>query len=62
MFSTGQFVFVAFFIIAFIVLIFISYKKDASLHRKEYKGAKWVLLGFIAFVILLFVIKYTLKG
>ncbi len=62
MFSTGQLTFVLFFVIAFVILIIFSYRKDASLHKREYKGAKWVLLGFIAFVALLFVIKNVLKG
>ena len=62
MFSTGQLGFVGLFLLAFVALIVFSYKKDAKLHRKEYKGSKWVLLGFIGFIILLFVIKFTLKG
>lgn len=62
MFSTGQLIFVLFFIVAFIGFIIYSYRKDAALHKKEYKGSKWILLGFIGFIILLFVIKYALKG
>lgn len=62
MFSTGQWVFVLFFIVAFIVLMVFSYRKDSQLHKREYKGAKWILLGFIGFVALLFVIKFVLKG
>jgi len=62
MFSSGQLIFVGLFLLAFVVLIVLSYKKDATLHRKQYKGSKWVLLGFIGFILLLFVIKYTLKG
>ncbi len=61
MFSTGQYIFVGLFILAFVILIIRSYKKDAKLHRKEYKGSKWILLGFIGFIILLFVIKMVLK-
>ena len=62
MFSTGQWIFVIFFVVAFIAFITYSYRKDAKLHKKEYKGSRWILLGFIGFVALLFVIKYTLKG
>lgn len=62
MFSTGQLIFVLFFLVAFIGFIIYSYRKDAALHKKEYKGSKWILLGFIGFIILLFVIKYALKG
>lgn len=62
MFSTGQLVFVLFFIVPFIVLMIFSYRKDALLHKREYKGSKWVLLGFIGFVVFLFLIKFVLKG
>ncbi len=61
MFSTGQIAFVLFFVVAFIVAMIWSYRKDKALHLKQYKGSKWVLLGFIGFVLLLFVIKFALK-
>lgn len=61
MFSTGQLIFVLFFVIAFIALMIFSYCKDALLHKREYKGSKWVLLGFIGFVAILFAIKSLLK-
>ncbi len=61
MFSTGQVIFVLFFVIAFLTLIIWSYRKDLNLHKKQYKGSKWVLLGFIGFVVLLFLIKLVLK-
>ncbi|MEP0266543.1 hypothetical protein [Dokdonia sp.] len=62
MFSTGQLIFVIFFVVVFVGFIAYSYRKDATLHKKQYKGSKWVLLGFIGFVALLFLIKFTLKG
>lgn len=62
MFSTGQLIFVIFFVVAFITFMIYSYRKDAKLHTKQYKGSIWVLVGFIAFIALLFVIKFTLKG
>ncbi|MFT5863783.1 MAG: hypothetical protein ACI828_002451 [Flavobacteriales bacterium] len=61
MFSTGQLIFVIFFVIAFIILMILAYRKDASLHKKQYKGSKWVLIGFLAFIGLLFVIKIVLN-
>jgi hypothetical protein len=61
MFSTGQWIFVIFFVIAFIILMLLAYRKDARLHKKQYKGSKWVLVGFLAFIGLLFVIKIVLK-
>ena len=61
MFSTGQLVFTAFFVVVFSIIIFIAYKKDASLHKKNYKGVKWVGIVFVVFLIILFVLKYLLK-
>jgi|TARA_R110001632_G_scaffold150172_5_gene267590 4-amino-4-deoxy-L-arabinose transferase-like glycosyltransferase len=61
MFSTGQLIFVIFFVIAFVILMLLAYRKDAGLHKKQYKGSKWVLVGFLAFIGLLFLIKFVLK-
>lgn len=61
MFSTGQLVFTAFFVIVFSFIIYMAYKKDASLHRKNYKGVKWVGIVFVIFLIILFALKYFLK-
>ncbi|MBZ9728815.1 hypothetical protein LB467_03875 [Salegentibacter sp. JZCK2] len=57
MFSTGQLIFAGLFIVAFVIIIVISYKKDTLLHKKQYKGSIWVLLAFLAFIGLLFVLK-----
>ncbi len=62
MFSTGQAIFALLFIIAFVIIMIIVYKKDKALHTKNYKGVKWVLISFIAFVIFLFLIKHFLKN
>ena len=61
MFSTGQWIFVVFFIVAFITLLLMAYRKDARLHKKQYKGSKWVLLGFLGFVAILFLLKVVLN-
>lgn len=61
MFSSGQWTFVIFFIIAFVIALFFSYRKDKALHKKHYKGSIWVLVGFIAFVLLLVAFKNWLK-
>jgi hypothetical protein len=61
MFSSGQWTFVIFFIIVFIIALFFSYRKDKVLHKKHYKGSIWVLVGFIAFVVLLVAFKNWLK-
>jgi mannose/fructose/N-acetylgalactosamine-specific phosphotransferase system component IIC len=62
MFSTGQLIFAAFFMVCFAIIIFLSYKKDKKLHTKNYKGVKWVSIVFIIFIIILFVIKEWLKN
>ena len=62
MFSTGQLVFASLFLIVFTIVIFLTYKKDKKLHKRNYKGVQWIGLLFIAFVIILFVIKYLLKN
>ena len=61
MFSSGQWTFVIFFIIAVVIALFFSYRKDKALHKKHYKGSIWVLVGFIAFVFLLVAFKNWLK-
>ena len=61
MFSTGQLVYAGLFFIAFVFFIWMSYRKDRKLHKKEYKGSLWILVGFIAFVAILFLIKITLN-
>jgi len=61
MFTQGQWIFAAFFVVAFVTVMIFSYKGDKLLHKKYYKGSKYVLLGFLAFIILLFVIKFALK-
>jgi len=61
MFTTGQLIFAIIFFVAFVVVIFFSYRKDLRLHKKYYKGTLYILAGFILFVLLLFVIKSFLK-
>ena len=62
MFSTGQTIFVIFFVLVFTGLLILSYRKDKKLHKKYYKGSIWILIGFIAFIILLFLLKDWLKA
>ena len=62
MFSTGQIIFAAFFVIAFTIIMILSYKKDKKLHSKNYKGVIWVGIVFLSFIIILFFIKYLLKN
>jgi hypothetical protein len=61
MFSQGQLLFAAFFVVIFIIAMIYSYRKDFKLHRKFYKGSYIILLGFFAFIGFLFFIKGYLK-
>ncbi len=62
MFSTGQIVFAILFIVAFSIIMVLSYRKDKRLHQKNYKGVKWVAISFVVFVIVLFLLKVLLKN
>lgn len=61
MFSEGQIQFAIAFVIAFVLVMIYAYRKDMKLHRVFYKGNYKVLLGFICFIIFLFVVKAFLK-
>lgn len=62
MFSTGQLIFSALFFLVFIVVMILVYRKDKAWHKKNYKGVIWVLVSFVAFIIILFLIKQFLKN
>ena len=62
MFSSGQLIFAIVFVIGFIALMIFSYRKDRKLHQKNYKGSKWILVGFFAFVVLLSTIMAVLRN
>jgi uncharacterized membrane protein YccC len=57
MFSQGQLVFAVCFLIAFIIVMIFSYRKDIKTHKIFYKGNYKILIGFFIFIGLLFVIK-----
>lgn len=61
MFSQGQITFAIFFVIVFVIAMIYTYRKDIQLHKVFYKGSYRVLLGFLAFIGLLFVIKVYMK-
>ena len=62
MFTSGQWIVAILFFIVFVFLMIYSYTKDKALHKKYYKGASGVLLGFITFILLLFLFKIFIKG
>jgi hypothetical protein len=57
MFSNGQLVFGLLFFVSFVIIVTYSYKKDLKKLNGTYKGIKWVVIGFIAFVSLLVILK-----
>ncbi len=59
MFSNGQLIFGILFAIVFAVIIFIAYRKDLKLHRKYYRGSIWVLIAFVAFILMIATIKFV---
>jgi len=61
MFTTGQWIFAGFFVVAFVIAMIYAYGKDKALHNKFYKGNYKILLGFFGFILLLFLIKIFLK-
>lgn len=58
MFSKGQLVFALLFAIAFAIIIATAYRKDLTKHKVYYKGSFKIFLFFIAFIGVLFFIKY----
>lgn len=60
MFTPGQKIFAIVFVIAFVIVIVVSYRKDKRIHLKQYKGSIKVLFGFLIFMGLLILIKYLI--
>nr|WP_236023861.1 MULTISPECIES: hypothetical protein [Flavobacterium] len=61
MFSKDQLIFAGLFFIVFVIAITFAYRKDIGLHRIFYKGSYKILIGFIAFIGILFLIKIFFK-
>lgn len=60
MFSTGQTIFAILFVVVFVGVIILSYRKDKKIHLDQFRGSIWVLLGFLLFMGILITIKYLL--
>jgi hypothetical protein len=58
MFTKGQWIFALLFAITFIAALIYTYRKDLKLHKKYYKGSIWVLIAFIAFLLMIVAIKW----
>ncbi len=63
MFTTGRIIFASFFVIAFIITMLFSYKKDAKNNKKHYQNAAlYVAIGLVSVIALLFLSKFLIKG
>jgi len=60
MFSKGQLIFAAFFVIAFIIAMVWSYKKDIKIHKKYYKNSFLVLISVILIIMIFTLITFSL--
>lgn len=62
-FTTGRIVFSALFVLAFVLGMIFSYKKDAKNNQKHYKNtAIYVAIGIVTVIGLLFLSKLLIKG
>ena len=63
MFTTGRIIFASLFVIVFVALMVISYKKDAKNNKTHYQnGALYVAIGILVVIGLLFLSKFLIKG
>ncbi|EKF54885.1 hypothetical protein I215_09958 [Galbibacter marinus] len=62
MFTQGQMIFAGIFAVVFIIVMIVSYRRDIKIHRKQYKGSLWILVGFLLFIAFLLVVKNLSKG
>lgn len=58
MFTKGQWIFALLFVVAFVAAMVYTYRKDLALHKKYYRGSIWILIAFIAFILMIAVIKW----
>ncbi|REE80618.1 hypothetical protein BX611_2267 [Lutibacter oceani] len=60
MFSKGQLIFAAFFIIAFTILMIWSYRKDIKIHKKYYKNTFIIVIALFLIVAIFTLITFSL--
>jgi len=58
MFSFGQLIFAGFFVVAFILVVTLSYRTDKKLQPNYFKGSYKILIGFFIAFSTLVLIKY----
>lgn len=60
MFSKGQLIFAALFVVAFTLLMIWSYKKDIKIHKKYYKNTFIVLIAIFLVIAIFTLITFSL--
>nr|WP_298265233.1 hypothetical protein [uncultured Lutibacter sp.] len=60
MFSKGQLIFAACFVIAFILLMIWSYRKDIKIHKKYYKNTFIILITIFLIIAIFTLITFSL--
>jgi O-antigen/teichoic acid export membrane protein len=60
MFSKGQLIFAACFVIAFTLLMIWSYRKDIKIHKKYYKNTFIVLIAIFLVIAIFTLITFSL--
>jgi hypothetical protein len=61
MFSQGQLIFAGCFFVVFVIAMVIAYRKDVKMHKIFYEGNYKILIGFLIFIVILFMIKIFFK-
>ncbi|UMB53531.1 hypothetical protein MKD41_14480 [Lutibacter sp. A64] len=60
MFSKGQLIFAAFFVIAFTILMIWSYRKDIKVHKKHYKNTFIIVIAVFLIIAIFTLITFSL--
>ena len=60
MFSKGQLIFAALFVIAFTILMIWSYRKDIKIHKKHYKNSFIVIIALFLIIAIFTLITFSM--
>jgi heme/copper-type cytochrome/quinol oxidase subunit 2 len=60
MFSKGQLIFAVFFVIAFMILMIWSYRKDIKIHKKHYKNTFIIIIAAFLTIAIFTLITFSL--
>lgn len=59
--TTGHWVFAGIFLLIFLVYLVWSYRKDLSLHKIQYSGSSYVMIGIVVILFALYFLKQLLS-